>query len=940
MTRGARRASSSAMELAPRAAVNAFTLWRAGLSVIPINAGTKVPAIAWEEYQKRLPTKDEMELWFAGERCHKAWAVICGEVSGIVVVDLDSREALDWAEANLPKPALRVGTGTKPDGFRGRHWYYRHPGLDVRNRAKIRTDVGQLALDVRGDRGYVIGPGSPHPTGAVYEALIGSEMPTRQTFTREMVDSLPLFDPAWIADPVTTPPVTERSRATRQPGDGPTPFERAQGWMAEREPAIQGQRGDPHTFCTACGLVRGYRLSDEDAMVLLLDWNNTCVPPWTERELRQKIASAHKSGTEPYGYLLDVPRRMDVLAREKADWWRSLQGSAADAAPSKKPAVDSAGQPVADAGDAGPTEPITTEAVWAEPRPLDHDASQLPAFPTEVLPPVLADFVRAQALSTQVDEALPAFLVLGALSVALAGKAEVHPTPDWQEPLNTYLTICQDSGTRKSPNVKRVMRPVVEFEQQLQTTHKQATEGNSVQIRVLKNHVTQLEAQLNNSKGTRDDSDVIAELIETQGEVTRLEQENLKVCSRLLADDITPEACAVLLHKNRCRIGVVSAEADIFKILAGRYSQEANLGLFLKGYSGDDYRMDRRAADKEPIWLPKPLITMAIATQPAVLQEMVNQPGWKEMGLPGRFLYASPVDLVGRRAISPPSMPPSVEKAYQALMRQLLDIPIPDEPFAVHLGDSARDALDSFRAWLEPQMAGEGRFRDMREWASKLPGNLVRIAGLLHIAERAHLGYEGWRHVPIGTDVIDRVLWLAEFLIEHATAVFTLMGADKVREDARKILTWVKRKEIDSFTRRECIIDMRRVFKATEDTDPALTFLEHAHYLKSITIVGERKQWTTTRYLVNPKVLGWTQPAVPALPRVDPGDIRPLPIPPIPPADPEADASDSPAGAEAPGPTGGSGLLPRPDGRGRAGGGQATVAGLGRDKIAFEDVPL
>ena len=69
------------------------------------------------------------------------------------------------------------------------------------------------------------------------------------------------------------------------------------------EPAIAGQHGDLHTFRVCCRIVRGFALSDDDALAVLRNWNDRCEPPWTERELRDKVLRARKYGREPIGAL-------------------------------------------------------------------------------------------------------------------------------------------------------------------------------------------------------------------------------------------------------------------------------------------------------------------------------------------------------------------------------------------------------------------------------------------------------------------------------------------------------------------------------------------------------------------------------------------------------------------------------------------------------------
>jgi hypothetical protein len=45
-------------------------------------------------------------------------------------------------------------------------------------------------------------------------------------------------------------------------------------------------------------------MNDDQALAVLAEWNSHCLPPWTERELREKIRSARRNGSEPIGGML------------------------------------------------------------------------------------------------------------------------------------------------------------------------------------------------------------------------------------------------------------------------------------------------------------------------------------------------------------------------------------------------------------------------------------------------------------------------------------------------------------------------------------------------------------------------------------------------------------------------------------------------------------
>lgn len=83
-------------------------------------------------------------------------------------------------------------------------------------------------------------------------------------------------------------------------------LERARLYLAAVPPAVAGQHGDVHTYRVCCRLVRGFALRDGEALTLLADWNARCEPPWSERELMDKLRRARRYGREPVGGLLET----------------------------------------------------------------------------------------------------------------------------------------------------------------------------------------------------------------------------------------------------------------------------------------------------------------------------------------------------------------------------------------------------------------------------------------------------------------------------------------------------------------------------------------------------------------------------------------------------------------------------------------------------------
>lgn len=111
----------------------------------------------------------------------------------------------------------------------------------------------------------------------------------------------------YAPDEFPTPPQPVEPVPPRRPSNRHTSLdvtERARRYLAHVEPAIAGQHGDLHTFRVCCRIARGFALNDDEALTVLNEWNARCLPPWGERELREKIIRARRYGKEPVGGLM------------------------------------------------------------------------------------------------------------------------------------------------------------------------------------------------------------------------------------------------------------------------------------------------------------------------------------------------------------------------------------------------------------------------------------------------------------------------------------------------------------------------------------------------------------------------------------------------------------------------------------------------------------
>lgn len=143
-------------------------LYRRGYSLLPADPQTKRPLVAWAQYQKQRATVEIVRGWLAQWPAANP-GVITGRVSNIIVLDQDGLQGAH----SLVKIGV-VPTTPKVRTARGAHYYFVYPTLDEKQRVMTKAGIAPN-LDIRGDGGYVVGPGSIHHTGIIYEWELSPE---------------------------------------------------------------------------------------------------------------------------------------------------------------------------------------------------------------------------------------------------------------------------------------------------------------------------------------------------------------------------------------------------------------------------------------------------------------------------------------------------------------------------------------------------------------------------------------------------------------------------------------------------------------------------------------------------------------------------------------------------------------------------------------------
>ncbi|WP_327291479.1 YfjI family protein [Streptomyces sp. NBC_01198] len=488
---------------------------------------------------------------------------------------------------------------------------------------------------------------------------------------------------------------------------------------------------------------------------------------------------------------------------------------------------------------------VSADAPWDDPVPLKQ-RRELPDFPTTALPGWLRDFTTAVAEETQTPVDLAGCVALAVLATAAGGRAVVHVRGRWREPTNLFTVCALPPGNRKSAVFAAMTDPLYEAEKQLKERAAPAIIEATLTSKLAREAADKAATKASSASGTSRDA-LISEAV---GMAQQADTLAIPAEPQLLADDATAETITSLMADQGGRIAVMSAEGEIFDIIAGRYSGAPNMGPFLKGHAGDRLRVNRQTRRE---YIDHPALTMGLSVQPTVLDDIGRIKGAKGKGLLGRFLYSLPESTLGYRKTLPDPVPDAVAAVYErnviALTLAMADW---TDPAVLQLTPEADVAVQRFQDRMEPKLNPRGgSMTHISDWASKLHGAAVRIAGLLHLAEHLDRGHSQ----PVTADTMAAAITLADYFAGHALAVFDRMGANETAERARAVLDALKANLWPEVSKRDLMVKLSRSdFPTAADLDGPLSLLEDHGYLRPLPVVrtGTRGRPPSPRYLVHP----------------------------------------------------------------------------------------
>lgn len=513
---------------------------------------------------------------------------------------------------------------------------------------------------------------------------------------------------------------------------------------------------------------------------------------------------------------------------------------------------------------------------WDPPLPLDQH-NDVPEFPVDALPEPFGSYITAEAISKQVPTALVGNAVLGTLSTALLGRINVEIKPDWREQTNLYLMTVLPSGHRKSAVMESTGNPLRQWEQEINERLAEERGRSRARGKALTAALKEAEKAVADAQAAYDDIpdgdkqkrgafDNLQAAITNAGRAeTALAQFRPFFPVKLFIDDTTPEAATrELLKQPTEAISIHAAEGDVIAVLAGRYSSgsSANLGVFLRGHPGDEYRVDR--VEKTMV-IHNPRITMTIAVQPQVLQSITSRNDMKGLGFLARFLYAIPNSRLGHRDIDAPSITPALKAAYASSLKGIADHmwglferyrqQHPDTPdnwyVTLRPTPEAQALFRDAEAAAERRLLPGGDFEGIEDWGSKHLGATARLAGIICVARH---GGDINLTTTISAEDAANAIRIAEYFLAHSKVALRSAKETEAKQQARDIL---RRLNSDLTADGYWVRELERAFSVTKASEyqywwDGLDLLVSLGYLMVDPNPKPRPGPASRHYLVNP----------------------------------------------------------------------------------------
>jgi hypothetical protein len=590
------------------------------------------------------------------------------------------------------------------------------------------------AVDLKTDGGYVLV--SPSRVVDSTKGIDGD-----YTWAEPLVSRQELPEaPSWFleelgrycASKANSSPTPPTPRASTPNASGSV-IERARKYLARRDPAINGQRGHDAALWAARVLVRGFMLSDANAWPLLAEWNQTCSPPWSSKELQHKLDEARqKSFAKPDGWLLNMDRER-----------------------SHSVAKPTLGKPV------GKMIPLP----------------EYKPFPVELLPPMMQELVRNQAVAKDCDPAFVALPALSLVAAAIGNAMAVHAKQGFSQPPILWAVTVGESGTGKSPGMAVCSKIVTDIEARSIQEFRcaMARYAEELALRARSRHEA------------------------TEGAVAAASPPPEKPKREyFLIDDATIERIAEDLQTSPRGMLLVNDELVNWFNSFTRYkggSGGDDSAKWLSCYDAISLSVRRRTAPTNApreMFVKRATIGLCGGIQPGILAKCFRNQKFVESGLAARLLFAYPPKRCPR--FTDVEADPQIESEFANIVNKLRELPCSNEsdPAPIHLEVEAAAMFKQFHNDGSEEAEGlDGG--PMSAVIPKLNRIVLRLALTLFAFEKIASGESPFTS-GIDAETMERAAKLATWFKAEAERVYAMLAEQPEDRSLRNLADLVRRK--------------------------------------------------------------------------------------------------------------------------------------------------
>ena len=428
---------------------------------------------------------------------------------------------------------------------------------------------------------------------------------------------------------------------------------------------------------------------------------------------------------------------------------------------------------------------------------------ELPDFPKDALTENCLQWAERAAHGAGATLAHVAVPMLGIIASLIGTARRVMASRSWTEPMTLWTAIVGFSGTSKTPGINATKRALAQVERDLkpkiaeqQRAHESRVEAAKAARALWKKEVEKLAEEkvvsLNEYRSRMATEPVMPPEAVAPGPF---------VAPKLHVSNVTIERLAVLLQARPQGMLMLADELSALFLNMSRYSGGQDNEFWLEAWNGDSYTVERMG--RAPIVVDYLLVGVVGGVQPEKLARSFK--GDLD-GMYARVLFAWPPEPGYRRLTNEVA---EIEPEIINALTRIIGLDGgqgKDGEFAPRAIPLSPEAFETFQQFLQfvhnEKHSLEGR---EREWWSKTPAHVLRLAGTLVYLDWAMSVREEPKLIE-DCFMKSAVRLVRDYFWPNGRAALRQIGLSERHANKRRVLRWIAARKLNEVS----LMDIRR----------------------------------------------------------------------------------------------------------------------------------